>query len=47
MTEILGAMEKHFGSLDISRGNEHKLLGMKIKIGRVNKNIVIDMKEQI
>ena len=45
--EILKVMNKHFGELVVSRGNEHDLLGMKIRLDRKEKKVIIDMKEQI
>lgn len=45
--EVLENINEHFGDLVIYRGNEHNLLGMKIAIDRKNKNVVIDMREQI
>ena len=36
-----------FGDLVISRCDEHDLLGMKIRIDRKNKNVIIDMREQL
>ena len=47
VTEILDAVKEHFGELVISRGNKHDLLGMKIEIDRKNKNVIIDMRDQI
>lgn len=47
VTEILEVMKNHFGDLVISSGDVHDLLGMKIKINRKNKNISIDMREQL
>ena len=45
--EVLNVMKEHFGELKISRGNEHDLLGMKITIDRENRNVIIDMREQL
>ena len=45
--EMLEMMSKKFGKLMVSRGDEHDLLGMKIKIDRKNKKVIIDMREQI
>ena len=47
VTEILDAIKGHFGELVISRGNEHDLLGMKIKINRKHKTVTIDTREQL
>ena len=47
MTEILEVMRNHFGELDVSRGDENELLGMRTKINRMQKNVIIDMWEQI
>ena len=47
VTTVLEAVKEHFGDLDISRGNEHDLLGMKIIIDRDKKNISINMTEQL
>ena len=47
VTEMLGVLKSHFGDLVISRGNEHDLLGMRIKIDRESKNVVIDMRDQL
>ena len=47
VTEILDAIKGHFGELVISRGNEHDLLGMKIKINRKDKTVTIDTREQL
>ena len=43
---IIALIEKHFGKLSISRGEEHTFLGMNIKIGK-NKTIEIEMKDQL
>ena len=43
-TEILEVIKGNFGDLVISRGNENDLLGMKITMGRKNKNVIIDMR---
>ena len=45
--EMLKMINKKFGKLVVSRGNEYDLLGMKIKIDRENKKVIIDMCEQI
>ena len=47
VTKIMDEIKEHFGDLVISRGNEHDLLGMKIVMDRKNKNINIDMTDQI
>ena len=44
---MLEMMNKKFGKLVVSRGDEHDLLGMKIKIDRKNKKVIIDMRKQI
>ena len=44
---ILKVMSDHFGKLVVSRGDEHDLLGMKIKIDRKEKKVMIDMREQL
>ena len=45
--EMLEIMNKKFEKLAVSRGDEHDLLGMKIKIDRKNKKVIIGMREQI
>ena len=47
VTSVLEAVKEHFGELVISRGNEHDLLGMKITLDRKNRNIIIDMEDQL
>ena len=47
VTEVLEAVKEHFGELVISRGDEHDLLGMKIKMNRTEKTITIDMRDQL
>ena len=46
--DILGEqMIKHFGEMEIHRGNTHDILGMKLNILREEKNIEIDMTDQL
>ena len=47
MTEVLDTVKEHFGELVISRGDEHDLLGMAIKINRADKSVTIDMRDQL
>ena len=47
VSEVLREIKTHFGDLVVSRGDKHDLLGMTIEIDRVNKNVIIDMREQI
>ena len=44
VTEILVVIKENFGDLVVSKVNEHDLLGMKITMGRKNKNVIIDMR---
>ena len=44
---VLSTIKEHFGELVISQGNEHDLLVINIMIDRKNKNVVIEMKDQI
>ena len=34
VTEVIELMKKHFGDLTVTRGNEHRFLGMNIKINK-------------
>ena len=47
VTDVLNAVKEHFGELVISRGDEHDLLGMKIKMNRADKTVTIDMRDQL
>ena len=47
VTDVLNTVKEHFGELVISRGEEHDLLGMKIKINRADKTVTIDMRDQL
>jgi len=47
VTEVLEAIKGHFGELEISRGDEHNLLGMKIVIDRKSRSVIISMRDQI
>ena len=42
--EVIELMKTHFGDLTITRGNEHRFLGMNIKINK-KKCIEIEMRE--
>ena len=44
--KILETIEKRFGGLTITRGDEHEYLGMKIKYNK-NETVTIDMKEYV
>ena len=47
VTEVLEVIKGHFGDLEISRGNEHNLLGMKIVMDRKSRSVIISMRDQI
>jgi hypothetical protein len=47
VTEILDKVKDHFGELVISRGDEHTLLGMHIKLNREKKQVEIEMIDQL
>ena len=47
VTEVREAIKGHFGELEISRGDEHNLLGMKIVIDRKSRSVIISMRDQI
>ena len=40
-------MIEEFGEMEITRGNEHDFLGMKLKFDKSKKTIQIDMRKQI
>ena len=44
--DVIDLIEKHFGKLSVSRGEDHTFLGMNIKI-RKDKKIEIEMKDQL
>ena len=45
VTGVFNEIQKHFGEMDITYGDTHKYLGMKICIK--NKKVTIDMRDQI
>ena len=47
VTKILKDMAVHFGDLVITRGDDHDLLGMHIKLNRKTKRVEINMKDQL
>ena len=46
VTDVIELMKTHFGDLTVTRGKEHRFLGMNIKINK-DKNIEIEMKDQL
>ena len=42
---MLEIMSKKFEKLVVSKGDEHDLLGMKIKIDRENKKVLISIRK--
>ena len=46
VTEVIDLMKKYFGDLTVTRGNNHRLLGMNITIHQ-NKSIEIEMKDKL
>ena len=44
---MLEAIKGHFGELEISRGDERNLLGMKIVMDRKSMSVIISMRDQI
>jgi len=47
ITRELEVITEHFGELDISRGDEHNLLGMHIVMNRKERRVEIDMQSHI
>jgi len=45
--EVLEVIKTHFRELEISRGDEHNLLGIKIVTDRENRSVIISMRDQI
>ena len=47
VTEVITAIEKHFGALSMTRGNKHSFLGMNIIFNKNNRTVALEMKDQI
>jgi len=47
VTQVLEVIMGHLGELEISRGDEHNSLGMKIVMDRENRSVIISMRDPI
>ena len=47
ITQVLEVVKGHFAELEISRGDEHNLLGMKIVMNRENRSVIISMRDRL
>ena len=46
VTDVIKLMKSHFGGLTVTRGKNHRFLGMNIEINK-DKNIEIEMKDKL